>query len=306
LNAGSHWSLDYSPSWQTYSNPAYHNAFAQQAVFQGNANYGDWALGASQSYSQSSVTTIETASQVPQRDYVTGLHASYETAGQSSIDLSVSQNIQWSSTAGDYRDWSTQDWLNYPFSPTLNFGLGPGFGYTVESTGADMAYGSYKVRIRWQALEKLNLNFDAGGESREFIATGQGWLHTAVFDGSLSYQAFETTTVSATANRGIDPSYIAAEVTEDTSFGINLQQRLLQHFYFNASATESTTSYFASISGTVAGRHDTDDSYSIGLTTVLLQHLTAAIQYAHNRDTSSALAYSFASNQFTLSLGVAY
>ena len=68
---GSHWTLDYSPSWTFYSSSQFQDTLSHTATLSWGMSYEDWVLGFSQGYSRSDAPSVETGGQTEQESYTT-------------------------------------------------------------------------------------------------------------------------------------------------------------------------------------------------------------------------------------------
>src|SRR5436190_17387765 len=57
---GTHWNLDYSPTWQWYSNNKFQDTFSHNVALHGFTAYEDWTLGLSQTYHSFSAPIVQT------------------------------------------------------------------------------------------------------------------------------------------------------------------------------------------------------------------------------------------------------
>jgi hypothetical protein len=104
--------------------------------------------------------------------------------------------------------------------------------------------------------------------------------------------------LSLTANRAVNASYFAGQVTRNTGVGATLQQRFLGRIYLNVGVQHGTSTYIASTAGVAAGRDDTFNSVNLRLSTTILRRGTIAAMYQHSRNSSSAIGFGLTSNQY--------
>ena len=212
---GNHWTLNYSPSMHFYSSRAFRDTFDNAVSLTGSMSYEDWSFGLSQSYASSSDPIIETASQLDQETYSTGLNATYQMGSQTSLQLGASQNFRFidSTVPGeqltDTRSWATMDWLNYQFWSRLGAAIGVGFGYDNLAVGTDMTSEQLQGRITWLVVNKLSFVLSGGAEDRQFLAPGVANLISPIFSFSAQYSPFEVTTLSLSASHTVSPSFFS-------------------------------------------------------------------------------------------------
>jgi hypothetical protein len=86
---GQHWSLDYSPSWVSYTANAMADSFNQSASLSGGLSFQDLSIQVSQSYSDSNPTLVETARQTEQKSWSTHLGAAYNYSQKLKFNFST-------------------------------------------------------------------------------------------------------------------------------------------------------------------------------------------------------------------------
>ena len=303
---GSNWTLDYSPTWDVYSNALFHNTVDHSVRLDGRAVYEDWTFRLEQSYARTSDPLVETARQTPEQFYATALTASYGYGDRTRLELGLDQDIRLSSAVPEFYEWSSQDWLYFRLSPQLDAAVGPGAGYIIVDPGVDMTYFRPEGRLTWQALEKLRLDVQGGFENRHFIGTGSRNLVTPVYSAGAIYQVTETTQLTADADRDVEVGYSLNQVVEVQRYTFGFRQRLLQHFYFGASAGWENSDYLGVGGPRVAIRHDRGDTYQLSLGTLLLNHINASLQYSNIHNRSDVPGFGIQSDQYGLVLGYKY
>jgi Putative beta-barrel porin 2 len=322
INIGRHWTLDYTPTLKYYSNRHFQDSLDQSVVLTGGTSYGDWTFGISQSYASTSDPQVETATQTPTETYSTALNASWQFGDQMSVDFNLQQDFQFTSqpvglggTNSQFnsfqnleentREWSTLEWLNYQFAPRLDAGIGAGVGYVSVETGPDQTYEQLRGRVNWRATDKISFEVNAGFEDRQFQTGGEGDLFNPLFGAAIQYQPFEQTRISLDASRSVVPSYFQDQVQENTSVSADLNQRLLQKFYFDLSVGYTSVDYEGT---TGLGGSRTDNYYFLNarLSHPFLKRGTLAIFYQHTENSSSQRGFGYSSNQVGLEVGYSY
>jgi len=316
LGLGSHWSVDYTPTLRFYSTPNLQNGVDHVVHFGGGTTYEDWAFGLSQDYSKTSQPLIETGSQTEQELFATGLSAVHTFNSKLSLDLGanqvfrfVSQPIGQTFQLTDTREWSTMNWLNYQVVPRLTFGVGVGFTYDQITSSPDMTAELYQGRVNWRPTDKLTLTLAGGVEDRQFLNTSIADKITPIFSFTGLYQIFENTSLSATAQRTVSPSYYSGALSEATTVTAGLHQRILKKFLFEATASYSTTTYHGAGSlvnpNSVANYDYT--SYDLRLGTGFLRRGTVSVFFQQtfvnsNSGSASGGLYNYTTTQGGLSL----
>jgi hypothetical protein len=307
LGLGSHWIVDYTPTWSFYSNPQFRDTLNQNVSANGGYAYGDWVLGLSQSYASTDQPLIETGGQTAQETYSTALTASYRFGRAMSVDLGVNQNFTFTDKFINSREWSTMDWLNYQFWPRLNAGIGVGGGYNDMSVGNNSVYEQYQGRIEWRATDKISLQVHGGVEDQQFLGGGStSDSINPVYGVSVQYHPSEATAISLSADGSVGTSYFTNQVTETTSVSVTLNQRLLKNLFLTLTGGYQNVTYTAAASGVSAGRNDDSYSFNARLSTVFLKRGTIAATYQFSDNASNRAGFGYTSNQIGLEVGYRY
>jgi hypothetical protein len=310
---GSHWTLDYTPSWTFYSSRQFKDSLNHAATLSWGASYEDWVLGFSQGYTLSTTPLIETGAQTEQESYSTAIHASYQFNTKISLDMGLSQNLNYVGNGGsstnlfgnlaNSKAWSTMEWLNYQFWPRFSAGIGVGGGYTIQDGSPDSINEQYQTRVNWRATDKISFQVSGGLEDQQYLSGGASALVTPIFGGTIQYQPFEQTQLSLSANRSVSPSYFQSQNTETTSFNAGLNQRLLQKFNLGLSGGYAKAKYLATTSGASTGRTDDTYSFSASLSHSLTKRGTISASYSYSNSRSSVPGFTFSSNQIGVQVG---
>lgn len=306
LDVGDYWILDYTPTWMVYSSRSFQNTFNQNAKLTGGTSYGSWVLGLSQSYANSDVPQVETATQTRQETYNTALNGAYTMNSKMSLDLAAYQNFLFSDQFQSYREWSTLDWLNYQFWARFNIALGAGLGYDDVETGPNMLFEQYQGRVQWRATDKISVQVNGGLEDRQFLNSSIGDALNPVFGGGIQYLPFEHTKISLDAERTVAVAELQNEVTESVGFNGDLNQRLLGRLFLDLGGGYQNIKYVSSVNGLPSNRTDDYYYFSTRLSTAFLKRGTVAIFYQFNNDSTSAAGFGFTSHQVGFEIGFAY
>ena len=330
LDAGSHWSLDYTPTWTVYSSKDFNNTVEHSVGLTGKTTFEDWVLSLSQSYVSSDSPLVDTARQTSQEIYDTAINATRSLGSRMSLELTANQNFRFT---GDFTNgtnitqnsannvtetlqWSTMDWLNYQFWPALGAGIGVGGGYVDVNEGSDQAYEQIQGRLQWTATDKLSLQVQGGAEFRQFLDSGSGVTNQTrdiinpIYSASIEYQPFETTTVTLSVNATVTSSYFTDLVTERTSLKADLSQRLFGKLDLSLSGGYQFTDYTGLKSGNSGGvsAGSTAELYSFDakLGTAFLKRGTISALYHFSHNSSSDSGFGFSSHQVGLEVGYRY
>lgn len=217
LGIGQNWSINYSPSFVFYSNPAFKNTVNQNVLFGGVSTNADWALGLSQSYTDSQNPLVETGEQTEVETYGTVLNASHQLGSRTSVDLTFNQNIRIAEGLSSLYEWSTLDWFNYALNPQWIASLGTSFGYDNVTPGSAMPFEQALGKINFHPGEKLTVVLMGGVEDRQFIDPSQAPLISPIFNVSLIYSPTMSTMFTLAARRTVTPSFYGGEVETATT-----------------------------------------------------------------------------------------
>lgn len=316
---GRHWTVDYTPSINFYSNRQFHNNVDQSASLMGATHYEDWDFNLSQGVGISSDPLTETGAQTDQESYSTTLSAVYAFADKWSANASVNQGISLVSDLQDSYNWSTLEGVSYEFSPRLNAGISVGGGYTKVSGDAsegDPNPNSVNEEIQftagWRATDKISLQGSVGLNDQQFLAAGFNDSLSPIFSAAIQYQPFRFTQISLSAGRSVGSSdyFIEAQTTESTTISLSLNQRILKKYNLSLGVGYSQIQYTTTLSilSYSFGNARTDDDYSFNASfgRSFLTHGTWAITYQYSDNESSVAGYSQRSNQIGLQVGFSY
>jgi hypothetical protein len=341
FNLGRHWTLDYTPSLTFYSDHQLHSSVNHSASLTGQTGFGDWTFSLSQTFNYSSTPDTQTASQAAQQAYGTSITADYSINNKLSAIFSLGQSLQFVSglaNSQNSQNWSANAGLNYRVWPRFNIGVNLGGSFVNTDSGDNASPNavneSFQFNANWRATDKISVQLNAGFEDQQYIGlSGQDLIqvtlmdetnivittnHIApasdllspVFGVSIQYQPFHFTQISLNASRNISPSLFLNEVTENTTIGINLNQRLLRKYFINLSAGYNFTQFTPSVEGeNLFGTSNREDrSYNVGvrLTRVFFKRGNFSVFYSYNQNSSSASAYSYASEQVGVEVGYRY
>ncbi len=303
LRLSDQWFFTYTPSFTFYSSDRYQDTVGHSLGLSGRFGNEAWQFSVGQTYAFTSETLVETARQTDQQTLGTTLGASHALNSRLFLQLGASQNVRVTAEYSDYWDWATMNWLDYQFAPTLSFGPGLGFGYTLVEPGTDMMYEQYQARFNWQLTRRFSLAVQGGLEVRQRLDSGLPDLLSPLFSGSLGWQLFEHTRLSASASHSLSPSYDAGQVTESTTVGGSFNQRLLKRLDFTAGVGYRTGQYLATEVGAEAGRNDDTLYYSVRLGTGFLRKGSVGAFYSHSENLSNREDFSYSSQQVGFDIG---
>ncbi len=298
-----HITVDYTPTLNYYTTGDQEDHLDHSASLSAAYLYRDWQFALSHVYNKSGSVTAETATQVDRDSHNTILSASRRLGERFSLDLTASQSLLFAEEYNSTRQWSTMEWLNYIVSDKTTAGIGLGFGYDDVSEGTDMMFEQIMGRVTWVPGPKLSLSASGGVEIRQFLDTELSDRVNPLMSASLSYQAFEQTTLSLMASRSVDTSLLSNQITESASVSASVAQRLFGHVNARLSGGFRTAEYEPTVGGVAVDR--SDDSVFVGVSAGVsfLERGRISVGYHRTENTSSDEDFSYGSNQYTFHVG---
>lgn len=298
LDIGSHWTLDYTPTWDIYSNPAFRDTLGEAVNLAGTTFLdATTTLQFNQSYVYFSEPLIETGRQTSEQDFITRLDLSHRLNQQFFSETTLSQNLRYAIDAPSSNEWSVAEWMHYQPITQIDTMVGGDLGYITESEGSDILDFQPEAQATWAPSSKLSFNLSGGLDHREFLDHPRVILDTPTYNVGVQYNPFEWTGLGFTAGRQVAVSYFANESSKNTTWRANFSQRLLEHFLLVASVAQDNESYLLDATTGSAGRNDKELSYNLRLTWSFLQRGTFALLYQWNRNSSTQTQYAFSSHQ---------
>jgi hypothetical protein len=308
FSIGTKWSVDYTPSWTYYSSDLLRDTVDHAVRLNGGTTFEDWGFGLGFSYVSDSPAVLELGRQASQETYSTNLNVTRHLGGRALLELSTSGTARYGSAFNNSSDWRSRLWLNYQATPRINTGLGLGLGRTDVDAGSDMTSGDIGARIGWKLTEKITVNADAGSEKRRFRTPGIPARSNPVYSGSLNYAPRDGTRLSVTASEAVSASYVQDQLTERSSWGVTLEQRVLKQFNLSLRYSRGSTDYVSTAAGeeATASRSDSSKSFSARLSTALLRRLSVSLIYQDTSNRSNESTFDVTSSQVGLELGARF
>jgi hypothetical protein len=299
-----HWTLDYTPTLNFYSDKSFQDNVGHAVTLTGGGSYENWVFGLTQNYTYSSAPEAQTGTQTTQQSYVTTLTASAALNSKMSVDLGLNQNLNFPNGFQTSREWSTMDWLNYAFWPRLTAGVGAGFGYV--NTAPNDVFEEVQSRVGWRATDKISLQASGGAQFTQFTEGGESPLISPTFSAGIQYQPFEQTKISLGGSQSVTPSYYQNQVSVVTAVNGDVRQRLLGKLYLDVNTGYTWNNYTSAATGVNA--NDSSDYYSINvqLSTVILKRGTVGVFYNYSDNMTSQPGLAYTSNQVGFNLGYRY
>jgi len=303
---GSHWTLDYTPSFVWFSNNSFDNQVNQNLSLNGWGAYEDWVLSLALNLSTMSGPQVATATQTQETTYSTTFGAAYLLNSKVSFDLSLSQNYESAQEYQSYWQYSTMDYVNYQFWPRFQAGVGLGGGYVDVSSGSDMTFEQVQGRISWRASDKTSVTLHGGLEYRQFLTGGVSPLTSPVFGLDIQTRLSNKTTLSLGASQTTSASYFENQVNETSTVGLTLSQALAKKLSMSLGGGYSHVTYTATASDVSANSAYDYTSITLQLTYAIIKRGSISASYQFNDNVSNQPGLSFTSNQIGIQFAYSF
>lgn len=302
VELGTHVHIDYTPTWSLYSDPLFEDTIDQYVSAVASTTLRDWTFDLSQRYASASPSLIETGGPTHITTYTGELTAGYKLGDRTFLSASVSRNTRTAEAFTNSREWSTSEWLEYRISPQLSFSAGFAYGTAEVSASPSIGYTRPQARLTWLPTAKIRLMLEGGVERRKFSGI-DGSLSNPVYDARLAYSPFRVTTVSLGATRKQTDSYFSNQATKSHGATVELEQRILRHYFVSASVAKTTTTYLDVVPGFFAGRRDRNWLYGLRVSRPVLRQGTIALFVHKGENSSNDNDYSFDTRQIGFEFG---
>jgi hypothetical protein len=300
------WTFNYNPSWTYYSNDSFNDSDSHSANFSSNFGIQDWRIGFSQTYRDSNGSLVETAGQTQQESWGTTISTSRQLNSTWYLDLSANQDLRSTSSYSDVREWSGSGWLRRQASATVDSSIGLTWGYADIDPGLNTEFQQVLIRFGFNPTDKLSANLLGGIDSREVDAPGFDKEENPTYNTSIQYQVFDYTTIALSASRQISASYFSNFNNETEALTLSLNQRLLGRLNLTVSYGERSSEYLDLQDNFVVGRNDEYHSFSLDLSTQLVNRVSVSAFYRNNQNATNAAGFGFSSDQSGFSIGYRY
>ena len=294
---GEHWTLDYTPTWNWYSNHVFHDSVDQSAAVTAAGTVGDDPVQFAQTFVESHNPLVETGMQTEERDYVTSLEVQHDFNPALLLDANADQAVRFAAGFPSSREWDTTDWLRYKLSSRLVASGGVGAGYVTVSQGTDQYFFGPEAQLGINASDELKADLTAGYQIRTFLEEPRQRLDSPTYSADVVYSPEEATKVTVTGSRQVGVSYFVDQTTQTTDWDLRLEQRFLRHLFLTADVDEEYVHYLSSVQENQTVRADHDQIINVRLGTTFFRRGSIAALYQRSRNTSSLAGYGFVSNQ---------
>ncbi len=273
----------------------------------GSVNTGS-QLGGSSPSTPSTQVNLDASQRTALNIFSTRLSANYAFSQKTSVDLDGYFSADDYQTLISSDTFSADSYFNYSPTGKITLGLGVTGGYVIQDESApNEFFQEINLRLSYAATGKLSLAGTLGVESREIGGHDGGTEVTPVFDLTVSYTPFDSTSLALTASRSIETSAVLTGADFDsTGFSFTISQRFFQRVYTRLSLGYTYSSYVAA--GTGASINRTDNYYFVqpALDYSIRQYLTADVFYSHRQSSSSLSGNGFSDNQIGVRLSLSF
>jgi hypothetical protein len=306
MSFGSHWTVDYTPTWYSYSSSKFNDHLDHALHLSFGSAYRDWVIRLNHNYSATSTPLVETGRQTDQESHNTTLDAYYAFNSKWSFQAEIAQNLRFTPEFNDVHEWMMVDTLAYQCAPRLQLNASFGTTYDNVESGPDMLSENLSVGLSSRIADKATFDVHVGVEDRQILHTAAPDLINPTFGAAFTYQPFEFTTLKLSADRTVSPSFFNLLVAERIDFKSSLRQRLFGRLFFTVTGDYSTVDYVATVFNLPVFRHDDYYSVNFRLTTAVLKRGSISVFYTLADNTSDIALFDFNSNQGGVELGYAY
>jgi len=161
----------------------------------------------------------------------------------------------------------------------------------------------YQGHLNWHPASKFTASISGGVEQRNFLNSKASAVWNPIYSANLGYQLFEQTGLSIYANRSINSSIFDHQISQNTSVGVGVQQRLLGKLHVNLGFGFNKVDYQSTATSNLStSRSDESTSYTAGVSLPFLKHCSFSTFYQYSQNTSSQNGFSYDSSQVGASL----
>jgi hypothetical protein len=295
--------LDYTPSFNFYTENSKHNFIGQSGKFSGGYSLTRLALGLDFDYEDTEVKNNDVGTLTEIATYNPRLRTRYDFTDRTSLEVNGQYYLL--SYADDryqgYDQLGNENWLNHQFADRLNLGLGAGFGLFFPDASDDQTYEQILTRAVYRLSGKLYFSSAIGVEFRQYDSGQSGTIHP-VFSLTSVYQARENTQFVFEGHRRDQPSPYANYNYATFGGSANIRQLLFTRLTAIASLGYDYTEYRNTGNATDISRTDDYLFGRLRFEYEFNRHLLGAVYYNYLRDDSSLDSFSYDNNIVGLQL----
>ena len=236
-----------------------------------------------------------------------GSTVSCRLGGKTSADLGADITKVNFSSLLESREYRTQQYLNYQYSPKLQIGLGTTQGLSESESSSRQTYIQSGLKIVTQPTGKLAFNVSAGNEWRHFDS-GQPSTSAPVFSAGIAWQATGKTSFSLEARRRTFASAaLVSQNYQSTNLSLSANETLTSTINASVSLGMEEATYSSSSPGIEATRKDHYVFSQLGLSWALRRNCSLATFYEFSQnDSSGPQSRPFRRNRTGISLSISF
>lgn len=306
LRLGQRWSVDYTPTWTYYSNPAFRDTLGHAVNAAGGLAYREWALAFTQTYNYSSNPLLETGRQTDTEVATTELTAIHGMGPVLAVEGGFAQRLNFVSGLPDFHEWGLYGALQAKLSErTTVRGIVDG-GYAAVYKSPDMVYVLPGGEIAWTPTSRLTLSGKVGLDYRVVLSRRWRWMENPVFAGSVRYEPFSTSKVEGKVERTIAPSMFDGQTSNATRWSVSGEQRFLGHFWVSGGLNYDDIRYLTTGRSIGFERKDHTWSYNVAIRTTFRTRGGISVSYQDSDNDSNREGYAVKSSRIACDVSWKY
>jgi hypothetical protein len=298
FEVGKNWQVDYTPTWDIYSNSAFRDVLGHVVHFDGIVASPNWAWHVGHDYTSSEQPLVETGQQTAQETSDLTIDLLKPLTTNFAYQATFTHSFRFVTGYPDSFSWSLSQGGAYKASNDLDIALGLMTGYDASIKLPASFLLRPLARISWRAAHKLTLAVEGGVERRRALSGKKQKITNPTYRASLEYRPFEHTILSFEGSRQTAAALLGKETRELESWSGRIEQRFLGHLYFSLSGTRQNAEHVMFSAPTLdRTRQDRNDSYEVRLWMNFLRRAKIAVLYQENSNSSSQPGFGFNGSQ---------
>lgn len=309
INAGSHWTADYTATWTRYTNDQLRDNTGHRAYLSGVYGGDRTSLSVGGNYSMRYGTLIETASQSREIRYGGRADVQTRLSNRVFLDFGGARSYRKANsirTVGvplsTVHDTSLRGGATWAATQRTRFSTGANWGRSARGEGREMTHITPYVGVGWSPTDRINVSAQAGYERRRFDGDARK-MNSAVYSGAVRYRAFERTSIDLSVDQSVGASYIGNSVTKARNWRLGLHQVLFELVSVSAGVSRRELSYLATVGSLPVVREDDVESYDARAGIAIFERGSFAVFWSQSRNSSSVGLYSFRSQHYGAEIG---
>lgn len=259
------------------------------------------------SYQSAKQSSRDAGARVGRKALSVGCTATYQISAKTSADISGDFTKTDYTALLNSEESRLQEYINYQYSPKLQFGVGSAQGVLSSKAGLEQNFLQGLFRIVATPTAKLGFNASAGNEWRQF-ASGQPSTTAPVFSLGGGWQPTAKTGFSVNINRHTFASAsLVAEDYQSTAYSITAHESITQTLNASLTFGLEDAKYSASSPGVIADRNDRYSFTRLGINWAVRRWLNLGTFYEFSQNNSTgSQANPFSRNRIGISANVSF